>query len=137
MANLAQIFPSPTDAETLITAEPIMTKDEAVSHAQTFVRSKYRVVPPVVSVLHPTIRQVGSRQRLHAESWMQFHGSTEMRYSVSLLDVADMPSSDFEAVEGKWLIAFFMSWNTDAAGIPETLHVLVDDQGQVTPISPE
>jgi hypothetical protein len=114
-----------------------MTKDEVVSHAQTFVRSKYLVVPPVVSVQHFAARQVGSRQRLYAESWIRFDASTEMRYSVSLFDIADIPSSEVEAVEGKWLVAFFMSWDSDAAGMPQTLHVLVDDQGSVTKISPE
>jgi hypothetical protein len=60
-----------------------------------------------------------------------------MRHSVSLLDIADVPSPDVGAV-GKWLVAFFMSWDTDAAGMPQTLHVTVDDvDGSVTQISPE
>jgi hypothetical protein len=84
-----------------------MTKDEAVLHAQTFVQSKYPVVPPVVSVQHFAARQVGFRPRLHAEIWIRIDGSTEMHYSVSLLDMVDIPGSEVEAVEGKWLVAFF------------------------------
>jgi hypothetical protein len=116
----------------------IMTKDEAVSQAQSFVRSKYPIVPPVVMVQHVTVRQVGARHRLQIESWMQFGRSMEIRYSVSLLDLADIQSLDTFAVAGKWLVAFFMNWDTDAAGMPETLQVTVDDvDGIVTQVSPE
>jgi hypothetical protein len=112
-----------------------MTKDEAVSHAQAFVRSKFPIVPPVVLVQHSRVRKLGARQRLWIEGWMRFGASTEMRHSVSLLDIEDVQVH--ESVEGKWLVIFFMSWDTDAAGMPETLHVLVDDQGSVTQVSPE
>jgi hypothetical protein len=78
----------------------MMTKDEAVSQAQSFVRNKYPIVPPVVMVQHFTVRQVGARQRLHIEGWMQFGHSMEMRHSVSLLDLGDIPDSHILAVAG-------------------------------------
>jgi hypothetical protein len=115
-----------------------MTKDEAVSKAQTFVTSKYPHVPPVVMVQHVSVRQLGDGQQPYIESWMQFGGSTEMRYSASLFDLADIPSPDVLAMSGKWLVAFFMSWDTDAAGMPETLLVTVDAlNGSVTQLSPD
>ena len=114
-----------------------MTKDEAVLQAQTYVRSKYPIVPPVAMVQHITVRQLGYRERLHIQSWMAFCGSAEMRHSVSLLDLADVSSSDASAMSGKWFVAFFMSWDTDAAGMPQTLQVTVDDvDGSVTQVSP-
>jgi hypothetical protein len=115
-----------------------MTKDEVVSIAQIFVENKYPMVPPVSMVQHGTVRQLGFRQRLHLEVWMRFGGSTEMRYSSSWPDPKTFPSRDVSAVLGKWLVAFSMSWHTDAAGMPQTLLVTVDDLDEsVTQISPE
>lgn len=79
-----------------------MTKDEAVSHAQAFVRSKFPIVPPVFSVQHVTVRQLGCRERLHIEHWMRLGGATDMHHAVSLLDVADITDFKVEAVAGKW-----------------------------------
>jgi hypothetical protein len=120
-----------------------MTKDEAVSLAQAFVKYKYPLVPPVTGVYHTTERQVGYRRRLYIETWMRFGGSTEMRRSVSLLDRDDVTSADAlanvaGAVAENWLVFFFMSWDTDAAGMPQTLYVGVDDcDGSVIQLSPE
>lgn len=104
-----------------------MTKDEAVSHAQGFVRSNYPIVPPLALVQHVTERKLGHRQRLQIESWRPFHGSTEMRHSVSLADRADVSSQDISFVTGKWIVAFQMSWDTDMAEMPQALVLAIDD----------
>ena len=115
-----------------------MTKDEAVSHAQTFVKNKYAMVPPVAGVSHFTVRQIGSRQRARVESWMRFGRSLELRHSVGLLDLEDLPRRDAAlAMSGKWLVSFFMSWDTEAVGMPEALLLTVSDlDGSVIPFFP-
>jgi hypothetical protein len=105
-----------------------VTKDEAVSQAQAFVKGKYPLVPPVSMVSRITVRQMGFRERVHIESWMRFGGSTEMRHSVALADVEEFPSREHVlALSGKWQIAFFLSWDTDVVGMPQSLIVIVDD----------
>jgi hypothetical protein len=86
-----------------------MTKDDAVSLAQAFVKNKYPLVPPVTGVQHITERQIGYRRRFYIENWMPFGGSTEMRRSVSLLDREDVTSADAlanvaGAIAGKWAV---------------------------------
>jgi hypothetical protein len=39
---------------------------------------------------------------------------------------------------GRWTVYFFMSWDTDALGMPQTLRVSVDDSdGTVTQVTPD
>jgi hypothetical protein len=33
----------------------------------------------------------------------------------------------WERVKGKWLVSYMCSWDTDALGLSQTLHVQVDD----------
>jgi len=76
--------------------------------------------------LHP-------KQQLFIEGWLRFPGSSELRRSVTWADLENFETVDYV---DKWLIFFFMSWDTDSARMPQTLYVTVDDtDGSVTQIS--
>lgn len=104
-----------------------MTKDEAVSKAQDFVKSNCPVMPPVVMVQHVTKRHMEHGNQLQVENWIQLPGAKEMQHAVSLHDLADSPAMDVSTVLDKWIIAFRLSGDTDAGGLPEHLVLAVDD----------
>lgn len=104
-----------------------MNKEEAISQAQDFVRSKYPIVPPITGVFHATERPLESEQRLFIESWLYSPGPARIISSSSTW--ADQRDSETASFLNKWLIYFYMSWDTDAAGMSQTLGVVVDDFG--------
>ena len=108
-----------------------MTKDEAILAAETFVRHKYAKVPQVVMVSHLTVRE----GRLFVECWMRAPGSGRWNKSDIWADESGAEMASLRdrwpewknAVIGRWTVRFFMSWDTDALGMPETLAVRVGD----------
>jgi hypothetical protein len=104
-----------------------MNKEEAISQAQDFVRGKYPIVPPITGVVHVTKRPRGLEQQLFIESWLYSPNPARIKSSSSTW--ADHTDSETASFLNKWLIYFYMSWDTDAAGMPQTLGVMVDDFG--------
>lgn len=104
-----------------------MNQEEAISQAQDFVRSKYPIVPPITGVVHVTERPLGLEQRLFVESWL--YSTDSARMISSSRTWADHRDSETTNYLNKWLIYFYMSWDTDTAGMPQTLGVMVDDSG--------
>src|SRR5262249_15783082 len=89
----------------------VMTEDEAISRARNFVRSKYGWVPRVAHVQHCTERYLRMLQKFSSElkGQLKVLGLDEPHQSASWSD------SETSALSGKWVIAFHMSWETDAA----------------------
>lgn len=83
-----------------------MTEEEAISRASQWVQSHFPAVPPVASALYLDQNDL---QQYEAETGRQV-GNRK-------------PGQPRD----KWIIAYFCSWDTDAMGMPETLHVAVDD----------
>ena len=119
-----------------------MTKDEAIRAAEAFVTRKYAHVPPVVAVTHLT-----SRGRLvAAENWFRGPNRTHWRESSMTWDESQADDAGFgdewrtlqAAGRETWTVSFFMSWDTDALGMPQTLHVRIGDaDGAVSQVTPE
>ena len=126
-----------------------MTKDEAVDAAEAFVARKYRKLPQVVSISHLTERE----GRLFAETWIRMPGAARWHESTAWWDESRAQASGFgeqwraakAAAEaegwrfaGRWTVYFFMSFDTDALGMPPTLGVSIDDtDGTANQITPE
>jgi hypothetical protein len=94
-----------------------MTRDEIVKIATGWVRERYPIVPPVAAVSHFT-----------DEGAQTFHtppGRGPFTFGLSYDDHPELPRPT--ELIGKWVVSFFCSWDTDEAGMPETLHVYVDD----------
>lgn len=85
----------------------MLKQHEVIARADAWVRSRFTIVPRVASSMFFT---ESSRRR------MRETGGVEV------------PEPDWNRLSGKWLVSYACSWDTDAAGLPETLHVLVDDQ---------
>src|SRR3954451_12502831 len=114
-----------------------MTKDEAIRAAEAFVSRKYSHVPRVVSVSHLTVRG----DRFFIEHWSREPGATRWREALMEWDesqIEDVMGSEAwrearaaagEAlrISPRWTVHFFMSWDTDELGMPQTLRVQVDD----------
>ena len=101
-----------------------MTRDEIVEIARRWVRERYAMVPPVAGTMHftdegveasfPLLNRASLPRRLSYRDHPELSGTTELM--------------------GKWVVHFFCSWDTDKVGIPETLHLCVDDlTGEVEP----
>jgi hypothetical protein len=125
-----------------------MTKDDAISAAETFVTRHYPKLPEVVMVSHLTERE----GRLFAECWFREPRSRRWRESAIWVDESmaederlgdqwrELTSAvgGISAIAGKWTVHFFMSWDTDALGMPETLAIRIDEaDGSVTRVSPD
>lgn len=125
-----------------------MTKDEAVLAAEAFVSRKYAHVPPVVSVSHMTVRG----DRILAEQWFREPGASRWRQFSTEFDesqiedaivgdawrVARADAGDGWRIGPRWTIQFFMSWDTDALGMPQTLGIQIEDaNGAVTQVTAE
>jgi hypothetical protein len=126
-----------------------MTKDEAIDAAEAFVARKYRKLPQVVSIWHLTERQ----GRLFGETWIRMPGAARWHESARWWDESNAEAAGFGEVwraakaaaereglriAGRWTVYFFMSFDTDALGMPPTLGVSIDDvDGAVTQVTPE
>ena len=129
-----------------------MTRDEALAKAASFVASKYPVTPPAVMAQHFMGPGPGLTVQVHSRSpgstrWREVEvrlaerrgdivpvvGATVGSECVCTWNAPASLAADASRLVGKWLVGFFMSWDTDAAGMPETLFVMVDDaNGTVT-----
>jgi hypothetical protein len=119
-----------------------MTRDEAIRAAEAFVTRKYSHVPPVVGVTHLTTRG----RLLAAEHWFRGPDRTHWRESSMAWDESKAADAGFRdewrtlqaAGHETWTVSFFMSWDTDALGMPQTLQVRINDaDGAVSQITPE
>jgi hypothetical protein len=83
-----------------------MTQKQAVVYANSWVRGHFSMVPQVVSA------------RLYNDELLLL-----CRFSLG----EDPPLEEWGRVYGKWKVSYFCNWDTDILGLPETLHVLVDN----------
>ncbi len=91
-----------------------MEGDEAIKIASAWVETRYPVVPPVASA---------------------FQFRTDFSNDVLELN----PGINIEEAQkynGRWVVGFFCSWDTDALGMPERLIVFVDNDTQEVEIAP-
>jgi len=77
------------------------------------VATEYSAVPPVASIRHVTPHGVDA-----------FLPSLDRDCHFELSQKA---IGLLSGLMGKWIVSFRCSWDTDDAGLPETLHVSVDD----------
>jgi hypothetical protein len=52
----------------------------------------------------------------------------EVRRQLRQAGRVEPPAAEWDRVRAKWLVSYSCSYDTDAAGLPETLHVLVDGE---------
>jgi len=104
-----------------------MTYEEAVLVATKYVKERYAVEPPVASVQHGIIVYHEGAIVYKGTTWFQMPGSSAWRKSTSYVPIESKEKTRFSLGHADWFIVFFMSWNTDAAGAPPTLMVVVDD----------
>jgi hypothetical protein len=83
-----------------------MTREEATACANRWVRAHF-----------PTVPQVSSTRLFNDELLRLYRVSSG----------EDPPVEEWKKMYGKWMVSYFCNWDTDALGLPETLHVLVDD----------
>jgi hypothetical protein len=126
----------------------MMTKDDAISAAETFVTRHYPKLPEFVMVFHLTERE----GRIFGECWFREPRSARWRESAMWVDQSSAEHAGLgdqwreltsaapgiSGIAGKWTVHFFMSWDTDTLGMPETLAIMIDDaDGSVTRVSPD
>jgi len=93
-----------------------LTADEAVTIASDWVRARYPVVP--------------------AAAWVQdFSDRTMDQLEHGLGD--RFSQDERRQVLNKWWVSFACSWETDELGMPNSLHVLVDDATGQADLSPQ
>src|SRR5713101_2920043 len=83
-----------------------MTREDAITRANAWVQAHFAVVPPVGFVI-------------------RFDRALFTRFQLE--NGIDPAEADLQGLFGKWMISYHCSWDTDALGLPLTLHVLVDD----------
>ena len=83
-----------------------MDRERAIVVASKWVEQRYPVVPSVAGAFQFT-------DDMFTEQVMALN--------------SDIDEQEVRAHMGKWFVAFFCSWDTDARGMPQRLCVLVDD----------
>jgi hypothetical protein len=83
-----------------------LTRDEVVTIASDWVATNYSVVPAVVSIQEFSDRTIDQLERQMGKTF---------------------PPDERRGISNKWWVSFACSWETDAAGLPTSLQVLVDD----------
>ncbi len=93
-----------------------LTRDEVVTIASDWVATNYSVVPAVVWIQELSDRTIDQLERQLGET---------------------IPPDERRRISNKWWVSFACSWETDKAGIPTSLQVLVDDvTGQAKHVAP-
>jgi hypothetical protein len=104
-----------------------MNRDDAIAIAEDFVRWKYGIVPPINSVSRFNLKSRRGKSILVATLWERDR-ATGLFYESSTVSDAATPLASANAEY--WVAAFQMPWDAAEQGLPETLHVGIDELGE-------
>jgi hypothetical protein len=104
-----------------------MTHEEAMSIASDYVRKRYSFAPPIILVQHVIHENLEDTLVAVGTTWLKMPGSSAWRKSIAHTHPEPQGHSCCKPGQAGWIVGFFMSWDTDAIGMPQTLMVAIDD----------